>query len=169
MLALQWDSIDVVTFEVYVDWQLDRYGDWPDVRLPKYGKRRVAQLWSCYLDAAASLILDALEREGEDHGWLFPRHRSVKKWADQAGKLAGAAVESCGWDWTFHWLRHAHATWSLAAAQDGGYGLPLKSVSEWLGHSRPSTTQDMYVGRVRGDRAAAVVATAEPPGKKRAA
>ena len=108
------------------------------MRLPKYGKRRVAQLWSCYLDAAASLILDALEREGEDHGWLFPRHRSVKKWADQAGKLAGSAVESCGWDWTFHWLPHAHATWSLAAAHDGGV---RTSAEVGLGVARPQPSE----------------------------
>jgi integrase len=165
LLALRWDSIDLLTFEVLVDWQMDRYGNWPDLRLPKYSKRRVAQLWSCYLEIAASLILDALTRDGDDNGWLFPRHRSVTKWADQGGKLAGAAAASCDWDWTFHWLRHAHATWSLESVRDGGYGLPLKSVSEWLGHSRPSTTQDMYVGRVSGDRAAAVTATARPPGR----
>ena len=90
-LALRHDSIDLDTLEVAVDWQLDRYGTWPALALPKGNKTRATQLWACYSDVAASLIEDALDPEGPDHGWLFPRHRSVKKWADQAGKLAGAA------------------------------------------------------------------------------
>src|SRR4051812_36971771 len=87
-LALRHDSINLDTLEVAVDWQLDRYGMWPALALPKCNKQRTTQLWACYADVAASLVEDALNRKGSDHGWLFPRHRSVTKWAYQAGKLA---------------------------------------------------------------------------------
>lgn len=53
-LALRWDSIDLVTLDVAVDWQLDRYGNWPDLVLPKGGKRRTAQLWAYYFDVAVT-------------------------------------------------------------------------------------------------------------------
>jgi len=92
LLALRWDSIDLVTGAVAVNAQLDRYRAWPAVRKPKGGKTRTAEVWTCYLDVAESLVADAVAREGEDHGWLFPRHRSTTSWAEQAGKLAGAAI-----------------------------------------------------------------------------
>jgi integrase len=114
-LALRSDSISLDTLAVAVDWQLDRYGTWPALALPKGNKQRTTRLWACYADVAAALVEDALDREGPDHGWLFPRHRSTKKWADQAGKLAGSARERCEWQWRgFHWLRHGWASWSLA-------------------------------------------------------
>jgi len=117
-LALRWDSIDMETLQVAVDWQLDRYGNRPALALPKGNKPRSTRLWACYADIAASLIEDAQNREGPDHGWLFPRHRSEKKWADQAGKLACAARKRCAWQWTgVHWLRHGWASWSLARRQ----------------------------------------------------
>ena len=143
-LALRVGDIDLATGVISVEWQLDRYGTWPALSRPKGGKPREAKLWACYLDVAASLVMDAQTRES-DQGWLFPRYRSVKKWADQAGKLAGAAKRASNWDWTFHWLRHGWASWSLAPESAGGYGLDLASVSEWLGHQKPSTTQNIYV------------------------
>ena len=154
LLALRWDSIDLVTLEVDVDWQLDRYGNWPDLKPPKNGRRREARLWASYADVAASLIADALQREGEEHGWLFPRHRSVTKWADQAGHLATAAAERCDWDWTFHWLRHAYASWNLAKVQ------------RWLGHAKPSTTTDIYMHDTSEDDEDVLEQTRRPPGKK---
>ena len=72
LLALKADSINLETMTVAVDWQLDRYRAWPALRPPKGGKRRTARLWPAYADVAASLVADALDRDGEDHGWLFP-------------------------------------------------------------------------------------------------
>lgn len=145
LLALPWDSIDLTTGAVAVKTQLDRYNPWPAERKPKVGKERTAQVWTCYLHVAESLVADASARESEDHGWLFPRHRSTKSWAEQAGKLAGAAIVASQWGWTFHWLRHGYASWSLAPKSYGGCGLDLASFSRWLGHSKVSITQDTYV------------------------
>ena len=137
LLALRHDSIDLDTGVVAVISQLDRSNPWPATVPPKGEKTRVAFMWTATADIARSLIADSLERPAEDphHGWLFPRYRSVTAWADRAGHLAGAAVANCDWQWTFHWLRHSHASYSLAPVQAGGFGLDLKSVSEWLGSS----------------------------------
>lgn len=169
LLALRHDSIDLATGDVHVDHQLDRYQAWPARRLPKGGKTRVAFLWTCYEDVASSLIKDslALAEDDEHHGWLFPRHRSVKGWADQAGKLAGEAKKACDWDWTFHWLRHAYATYSMASTTSGGFALDPVSVQGWLGHERLSTTHDMYVERQRDDVELARTRTTAPPGSAR--
>lgn len=169
VLALRHDSINLETGEVSVDWQLDRYNAWPAVKRPKNGRPRVALLWSFYTYVAESLIQDSLAREEDDphHGWLFPRHDSNTAWADKAGKLAGAAKRSCDWDWTFHWLRHSWATYSLASTESGGFQLDAVSVQEWLGHARLSTTQDMYVERRMGDVQAARESTSRGPGAKK--
>ena len=166
LLALRHDSIDLETCEVSVDWQLDRYQHWPARRRPKGGKTRVAAMWSCYAEVASSLIEDslALDEDDEHHGWLFPRHRSTKAWADQAGKLAGEAKQACDWDWTFHWLRHAYATYSMASRKSGGFKLDPVSVQGWLGHARLSTTQDMYVERQSDDVKVAKKRTSRLPG-----
>lgn len=168
VLALRHDSIDLETGEVHVDWQLDRYQAWPARRLPKGGKTRVTLLWACYEDVASSLIADslALAEDDEHHGWLFPRHRSVKGWADQAGKLAGEAKKACDWDWSFHWLRHGYATYCMASERSGGFGLDPVSVQGWLGHVRLSTTQDMYVERQRDDVEVAWTQTRGTPGPR---
>ncbi|KQX74492.1 site-specific integrase [Aeromicrobium sp. Root472D3] len=171
LLALRHDSINLRTGEVNVNAQLDRATAWPAARLPKGNKTRTALMWSAIAPIAATLIEDSLKRPETDpeHGWLFPRHRSTTSWADRAGYLAGRALSSCDWDWTFHWLRHAYASYSLAPKDAGGYGLDLKAVSEWLGHSRPSITQDMYVERHTNDVTRAQETTALLPGVTRSA
>lgn len=43
-----------------------------------------------------------------------------------------------------HSLRHYFASWCINRRADGGLELPLKVVSEWLGHSNISITADRY-------------------------
>lgn len=166
LLALRHDSIDLTNGHIAVDWQLNRYGNWPALKRPKGGKTRTTILWRCYSEVARSLVEDSLARK-EDHGWLFPRHRSVTKWADQAGKLAGDAKDECKWVWTFHWLRHGFTTWSMAPKAELGQGRSLESVSAWLGHRRTSTTLDIYVQRRASDVEDAWEATGHLPGTPR--
>ncbi|SDO33013.1 Phage integrase family protein [Klenkia soli] len=165
VLALRVDSIDLDTLVVAVDWQLDRYGNWPALVKPKGKDARTTQLWTCYRDVAVSLIEDARSREGIEYGWLFPRHRSETKWAEQAGKLSGAAIRRCEWQWSgFHWLRHGFASWSLAPASDGGFGMNPTRVQKWLGHKKLSTTTDFYVHTPRSNDAHIREATRHLPG-----
>jgi integrase len=164
LLALRHDSFDLDTCEIAVDWQLNRYQHWPAVARPKGGKTRTAIFWRHYRPIVESLIADARARGGEDHGWIFPRHRSTVGWADQASKLGTAAKKASDWDWSFHWLRHAWASLSLAPRTVGGYGLDPQSVSEWLGHAKLSTTLDLYVVAQQDATATAMSLIAGPPG-----
>jgi hypothetical protein len=78
-------------------------------------------------DMARSLVEDAEKRTGDEHGWLFPRHRSRTRWADQAGNLMAAAAQACGWDWSFHWLcatRGRLTAWLPSPQGDTGCRLP---------------------------------------------
>jgi integrase len=60
-----------------------------------------------------------------------------------------------------HTLRHFFASWCLGRRADGGRELPLKTVSEWLGHSTISMTADIYGGLLpRGDDADELTAAA---------
>lgn len=165
LLALRHDSIDLDTGEVSVLAQLDRSRAWPATKLPKGKKTRTAVMWAAMQEVAASLVADSLSLPLDDphHGWLFPRHRSTVGWATQSGRLATEAARACDWEWTFHWLRHAYASYSLAPVSADGFGLPSKSVSVWLGHARPSITHDMYVERQPNDVAHAKSRTGNLP------
>lgn len=44
----------------------------------------------------------------------------------------------------FHCLRHFYASWCINRREDGGLGLPPKSVQERLGHSTIALTMDTY-------------------------
>ncbi|AWC22210.1 Integrase [Aminobacter sp. MSH1] len=44
----------------------------------------------------------------------------------------------------FHSLRHFYASWCINRREDGGLGLPPKSVQERLGHSTIALTMDTY-------------------------
>lgn len=96
LLALRRDSVDLEQQEVRVHWQLDRYGVWPALVRPKRGQPRTAHLWGCYSDVAASLITDALAREGEDNGWLFPRHRSAGETQEPGRDRRAADIGTTG-------------------------------------------------------------------------
>jgi integrase len=164
LLALRVGDIDLATGQVHVRRQLDRDRAWPATKLPKGHKTRTALLWSCYTWAAEDLIADAARPGRADPGWLFPRHRSIKAFARQVGNFATTAAAAADWPWSFHWLRHAYAALGLAPVEFGGFGLPLASVSAWLGHKKESTTQDMYDVRQSGDIETARRVTTHYPG-----
>lgn len=163
LLALKSGNVDLDQAIITVDAQLDRHEDWPATRLPKGRKKRTAIMWAWFLPTAASLVHDA-DGSTDDRGALFPPSPGVARWLDHVGHLATEAADLAGWEWTFHWLRHAFASVSLAPETSGGYGLPLVSVSKWLGHSKPSITQDMYVVRQQDDATTAKAATERIPG-----
>lgn len=145
VLALRVEHVDLLSQIVKVEQQLDRDNAWPAVIPPKGGRARETEFWTCYRHVFVDLVAKAKARD-KDRGWLFPRHRSRTRWADRAGKLAAEAATNAGWTaWTYHWLRHAYASYSLASEQEGGYDIGLALVSQRLGHRHQSTTQDMYV------------------------
>ncbi|MEZ0579256.1 tyrosine-type recombinase/integrase [Nocardioides sp. MH1] len=132
--------------EISVTRQLDRHQPWPATVPPKGGRPRTTIVWDYYRWVLEDLTAKARARTGAEHGWLFPRHPSSQKaWLRYAGGLATVAATESEWGWNFHWLRHAFASVSLAPQSAGGYELELASVQRYLGHRKPSTTQDMYL------------------------
>ncbi|WP_168929350.1 site-specific integrase [Nocardioides sp. GY 10113] len=164
LVAVRTEHIDLEDNTIAVDSQLDRAGAWPQVTPPKGGRTRTAIFWDHYRPIVESLVADALARDGDGKGWLFPNLDGRDKWLDRVGKLSEDARSEAEWPWTFHWLRHAFASVSLAPKEYGGFGLDLASVSRHLGHSRTSTTQDMYVLPQQGDVATTKRLTAHAPG-----
>jgi integrase len=159
-LGLRIEHINLLTGEIRVEQQLNRYRAWPAVAPPKGGRSRTVQIWVAYNWVLRRLVEQAATHDGEHVGWLFPPDRPVKRWADRANRLvnqeavellneelrdlAVPGVPPSEWTWTFHWLRHAFASYGLASRDHGGLGFSVPYVQKQLGHRKPSTTTDQY-------------------------
>lgn len=74
-----------------------------------------------------------------DEGWVFPTPIGTKTDISNFRKrFKAACVEAGIGDWTLHELRHTAASWLI------GQKLPLKWISDTLGHSSVSVTADIY-------------------------
>jgi integrase len=82
------------------------------------------------LQVAAGVAVPALDSEG--------RPLMVK---DDAGELVPVIVAKYS---GFHALRHFFCSWCAARREDGGLGLPLKTVQDRMGHSTLAMTADRY-------------------------
>lgn len=178
-LGLRIEHIDLVTGQIRVEKQLNRYVAWPAVSPPKGGRSRIVRIWAAYEWVLHRLVEQAATHTGEHTGWLFPPDRPVARWADRANRLVNQeavtqlneelrdlavhGVEATQWTWTFHWLRHAFASYGLASRDHGGLGFSVTYVQLQLGHRKPSTTMDKYQTPIgaEGDRARELSAT--PP------
>ncbi len=98
---------------------------------------------------------------------LFPPLPGITNRADKLSHLATDAARACGWKdtWTFHWTRHAFATYSLDPTTRGGYGLELHAVQASLGHADPATTQRTYVQKLPRDAEQLRALTSRPAGR----
>lgn len=166
-LGLRIEHIDLSTGQIRVVQQLNRYESWPAVAPPKGGKFRTVRIWAAYEWVLHRLVEQAATHTGDHAGWLFPPDRQVKRWADRVNRLinqdavalfnegAHAGAHGDGgtvkWDWTFHWLRHAFASYGLASKDQGGLGFSVTYVQRQLGHKKPSTTTDKYQAPLAGE------------------
>ena len=167
-LGLHVKHINLSTGEIQVAQQLNRYQAWPAVAPPKGGKQRTVRIWAAYEWVLQRLVDHAATHEGDHAGWLFPPDRSVTRWADRVNRLLNqdaVALMNQGpptvemsatpvedrWCWTFHWLRHSYASYSLASREHGGLGFSVTYVQRQLGHAKPSTTTDKYQGPISGE------------------
>ncbi|KQP64395.1 site-specific integrase [Nocardioides sp. Leaf285] len=169
-LGLRVEHIDLRTGKIRVVQQLNRYQVWPTVAPPKGGKSRTVQIWAAYEWVLHRLVAQAATHTEDDEGWLFPPDRKVKRWADRVNRLINQDAvalynddadgqsetdDSTRWGWTFHWLRHGHASYSLASKEHGGLGFSVTYVQGQLGHAKPTTTTDRYQSPIAGEGDAA--------------
>lgn len=146
LLGLRWDDIDLETGVVQVRGQFKRvvgkaaYGD---LKTPK--SRRTLNL----PDEAVRALREHRRRQKEEQlaageawrasGFVFTTPIGTPIDPDNFSKAFKAIAERAGLgDWHLHELRHSCASLLLAE------GVPLKVVSELLGHTNISTTADIY-------------------------
>jgi integrase len=143
ILALQWQDID-----------LDSEVPTLQVRVSKTKSgRRIVPLTTLAVDVLreqrAFNIRTARSSDGmwTDEGFVFPSVTGTKWDLSNFRKLfQDACREARLGHWRPHEMRHSAATWMMSK------GLPLKVVSDVLGHAHISTTADIYVHQLQPSR-----------------
>jgi integrase len=151
-LGLAWHDVDLDARRLSVRQQLTRSGDKVRLVAPKTaaGRRSIA------LDDATVEVLRALataqgdekillDRAYQDHDLVFCRSDGVAYDPDVITHQFDRAVAKAGVPRIrLHDLRHTAATLALKA------GIPVKVVSQRLGHTKASVTQDIYQHVIAG-------------------
>jgi integrase len=155
VLGLRWDRIDLEKRSMLIDAQLQRVDGKLVLTVPKT-KKSLRRL-TLNQDAVKALTAQKMQQEGErqaaDDSWratgfVFTNqdsgapidHRTLLKYFYKARVTARIK------DITFHGLRHTYASILLAR------GVPVKEVSESLGHSDVAFTLRIYVHCMPGFR-----------------
>src|SRR6266571_1407258 len=146
-LGLPWRAIDLESGQLTVMQRLVTVAGKPTIRL---GTKSPAGRRSIALDPATVAALKAhrprqLEErlacgEGwQDHGLVFTREDGTPLRPTQLTRMFARLAREAGLpDLTLHGLRHTYATASLQA------GVPVKVVSQRLGHANTAITSDLY-------------------------
>jgi integrase len=179
-LAVGWDDVDIPALPTVaaLDPEWDGWAelpqgrvdvDWKIIRVHGRGLQRIP--WTKTPDGHRTLILPRFAVQmlwrrnqlGRQTGPVFPD--SAGGWRDPSNTSRDLreARGTEGFEWvTFHVFRKTCATILDEA------GLSARIVADQLGHSRPSMTQDVYMGRGHGHpAAAAALDAAGPHGRRR--
>jgi integrase len=157
LLALRWSDVDLETGECRVVRSLQETPDGPSFKAPKTNKgRRVVLLPRLAL--AALKAHRAIQNEGklllgpgyQDQDLILARADGSPWPPSQFSSEFARLVKRKGFAVRFHDLRHTHASQLLRQ------GVPVKVVSERLGHSTTSVTMDVYAHSLPGMQAEAV-------------
>lgn len=146
LCGLQWKDLDLDERRVAVVRQLVKVGPQPVFGPPKNGKARTVDLDERTIDflrkhkAAQAAHRLSLGTAYQDHGLIFTRDFGQPLTMNNLGQREYAKLikESGVKPITFHGLRHTCATLALQA------GVPVKVVSERLGHKRIEITLNIY-------------------------
>ncbi|HWX71241.1 MAG TPA: tyrosine-type recombinase/integrase, partial [Xanthobacteraceae bacterium] len=146
--GLRWDDVDLKRGELHVRQRADRYGA---IGRPKSeASERTVPLPPMVV---AALREHRLASARSALGLVFPNirggieHRnSIVKCGFHPAQIAAGVVDQHGGAKYkgLHSLRHFYASWCINRRVDGGLELPLKLVSERLGHSTVQLTADTY-------------------------
>jgi integrase len=132
LLGLRWEDVDLEVPQVRVSKSLSVANGHPQLKSTKTGRARVL-----HLDARSASALDELPRSNS--GFVFTRpdgepwhpQRITDRWRRQWPGLDLPRLR-------VHDLRHVHASLLLDR------GVPIKVVSERLGHTTIAMTMDLY-------------------------
>lgn len=146
ILALRWKDVDIRDRKIHIHGSLVEYNGKPERKEPKTkSSRREIELPSMAVDALVRLrrslqapphgLMPVL---ADRNGCYLRKSNLLRRWWHPLLKRTG--LPQMG----FHAARHSHATALIAA------GASFKDVSTRLGHSRASTTLDVYAHAVPG-------------------
>lgn len=162
VLGLQWSDVDLDQARLSVRRTIVSIAYEMHVSTPKTGKPRVIDL-----DAGTVAILreERTRRESdrdswgdgyEDQGLVFAREDGSPIHPDRLTKVFDKEVERSGLPRIrLHDLRHSHASIALQA------GVPVKVISERLGHESPAFTLKQYAHVMPGMQATAACQVAD--------
>ena len=158
--GLRWQDIDFKKAELHVRQRADAYNT---IGAPKSESgERAVPIPPTTLNALREWKLKCPRRQKELH-YVFPNGEgNVENHANIVTRGLAPTWERAGVTGKYtglHALRHFFASWCVNRRVDGGLELPLKIVSERLGHSNIAITADLYSHLFpRGDESAAMAA-----------
>jgi integrase len=146
--GLRWEDLDLARATLTVTQRADKTGR---IGSPKAASsRRTIPLPPMAVSALKEWKLACPRRERDLH-YVFPNARGevealrnllYREWHPL--QLAGVTVDGRAKYSGLHALRHFFCSWCAARPQDGGLGLPLKTVQARMGHSTLAMTADRY-------------------------
>jgi integrase len=134
LLGLRWEDVDLTVPQLRVTTALGFVDGRPFLKGTKSGRSR-----TLHLDRATAAAIDRQQRRAgewplvftQEDGSPWPPPHVSDRWRKQWPRLELPRI-------TLHALRHVHATQLLVQ------GVPIKVVSERLGHSKIALTMDIY-------------------------
>ena len=142
--GLRWKSVDLRNAKLHVTERADRFlqlGQPKSVageRMIPLPPMLVNTLRQHKLKAISDFVFPT--DEGNVHHYANVLHRGFEP-AQVAAKVVNDKGEP---KYSLHHLRHFYASWCINRAKDGGLELPLKMVSERMGHSSIAITANVY-------------------------
>lgn len=146
-VAVRWDDVDLVGGVVVVDHTVIRA---KGVGLVRKGTKTEAGDRRLALPAWCVDLLRARRIRRPRDVILFPSARGTWQDRNNVGASIRKVRESAGAAWFV-----SHVTRRTVATLLDDQGLSARAIADQLGHSRPSMTQDVYMGRRIASQAAA--------------
>jgi integrase len=139
-LAVYWPDLDLKARTVAVDHTIIRVKRRGLVR--KSTKSEAGERTLALPTWAVTMLTERFASVADEAGPVFPDSRGGLRDPSNTARAFREARDAAGYDWvTSHVFRKTTAT----ILDDAG--LSARAVADQLGHSRPSMTQDVYMGR----------------------